>query len=271
MQLALNGRQIHHPRGKMVGGSSAINSHALLYPSRENIDAWASPVLGNVGWDWKHLEPYFRKFQTVNPPGSSIKLEEDIDFSNETIPSSGPIQASYPLSTNQIRRAWIETFRNLDCLARGGPLSSDGVGALTITCAIDNSLRERSHAGIAYLQAASSRSNLYLLENALATRIIFEKDPDGVMLATGVEYTLGGEQYTAATRGQVLVCGGAFHSPQILELSGIGMRERLLALGIHCIYNNPNVGGKSPIYDGDRMLSQRRRESSRSHHEQYIR
>jgi hypothetical protein len=68
-----------------------------VYPSKENIDAWASPTLGNLGWDWEHMERYFKKFQTVNPPSSTIQGEKGIELSDRHALLSGPIQASYPL------------------------------------------------------------------------------------------------------------------------------------------------------------------------------
>jgi choline dehydrogenase-like flavoprotein len=240
----LNGRSIHHPRRKLLGGPSAINSHALVYPSKDNIDAWSSPTLGNPGWDWEHLEPYSKKFQTINPPTSTLQGEKGIELSKEDLLLSGPVLTSYPLRPDKLRTAWIETFQNLGCLASGGPLSSDGVGALTTTYAIENDTRERSHAGNAYLQAVRSRPNLHLRTNAVVERFLFEKNDDGDMVATGVQYTFEGKLCVAGTRGQVLVCAGAFQSPQILETSGIGTKDRLISHGIDCVYENPNVGGK---------------------------
>lgn len=231
-----------------MGGSSAINSHALVYPSKENIDAWSSPYLGNPGWDWEHLEPYFKKFQTINSPTPTVQGEKGIELSKEDLLLSGPVQASYPLRPDKLRMAWIETFENLGCLASGGPLSSDGVGALTTTCAIENETRERSHAGNAYLQAVRSRPNLHLLTNAVVERILFGENDDGDMVATGVQYTFEGKLCVAGTRRQVLVCAGAFQSPQILELSGIGPKDRLVSHNIDCVYNNPNVGGMFMVF-----------------------
>ena len=219
-----------------------------MYPSKENIDAWASPTLGNPGWDWEHLEPYYRKFQTINPPSPTILEERGIELRNEDVLLSGPIQASYPLCPDKLRTAWIETFQNLDCLATGGPLSSDGVGALTTTCAIENRSRERSHAGNAYFQPVRSRPNLHLLTNAVVERILFEKSGNSEMVASGVQYTLEGRICTATTRGQVLLCAGAFQSPQILELSGIGSQDLLQSNGINCTYHNPDVGGRVLLF-----------------------
>ena len=239
-----------------------------MYPSKENIDAWTSPTLGNPGWDWEHLEPYFKKFQTINPPSATIQGERGIELPNGDVLLSGPIQASYPLGPDKLRTSWIETFQNLDCLATGGPLSSDGVGALTITCAIENRSRERSHAGNAYFQPVRSRPNLLLLTNAIAERILFEKNGNDEMVASGVQYFLEGRTCTAKTRGQILICAGAFQSPQILELSGIGSKDVLQSHGIDCIYHNPNVGGRFLVFRWRQHLTMLplHRRSPGSHH-----
>ena len=92
----LNGRRIKHPRGRVVGGTSAINSLAIIYPSAAGIDAWAA--LGNEGWDWNTLAPYFRKFQKITPPGNEVKKELKIIHTDEHISQSkGPIHTSFPL------------------------------------------------------------------------------------------------------------------------------------------------------------------------------
>lgn len=78
-----NGRSIKHPRGRLVGGTSAINSFALIYPSATEIDAWAE-VSGEEGWDWRTLGPYFRKFQTIAPPTEAIGRDLDVAHCEET-------------------------------------------------------------------------------------------------------------------------------------------------------------------------------------------
>lgn len=196
------------------------------------------------------MEPYFQKFQTINPPTSTIRGEKGIE-SNGDVLFSGPIQASYPIRPDKLREAWIETFQNLECLASRCPLYLDGVGALTTTCAIENESRERSHAGNAYFQAVSYRPNLHLLTNAVVERIVFDTSDSGDIVATGVQYTFEGKLCTAGTQGQVLVCAGALQSPQILELSGIGPRDHLLSYGIDCLYHNSNMGGTFLAFHGD--------------------
>ena len=74
----MNGRVIQHPRGKVLGGSSAINSHALLYPSRANLDAWAD--LGNPGWEWKNMEQYYNKAYTIFEPTKEVKDKLRVNY-----------------------------------------------------------------------------------------------------------------------------------------------------------------------------------------------
>ncbi|KAK8108101.1 uncharacterized protein PG998_010114 [Apiospora kogelbergensis] len=207
-QQGLNGRNVENTRGRMLGGSSAINSHSLVYPNRAMHDAWAS-IAGDSCWSWNHIQPYYRKFQ------SDPELEG----------SDGPIQASYPAHMHIMQKAWEDVFDSLDA-------RSPKHG-------------ERSFAGNTYLATATRRSNLVVETNALVHKLVFKKadNVEGAKLqATGVYYEKAGQMILAQASNEVVLCAGAFGSPQILELSGIGSHVILEEAGVDCLLDLPRVG-----------------------------
>lgn len=120
-QKYLNGRSIKEPQGKALGGSSAINGQAFIAPAQVDIDAWAK--LGNQGWDWAGLAPFFRKAYTLIPPNDEAALRHlGIDWiDDEYRGTSGPIKVSFPGSLqNPLCKAWIDTFRGLNMVTTGG-------------------------------------------------------------------------------------------------------------------------------------------------------
>ena len=229
----------------MVGGSSAINSHALIYPSKACLDAWAD--LGNDGWDWEQMLPYYYSFQTIHHPSEVVRERLQVDYVDRLQGPrlSGPIDASFPLSSEPLQEAWIETFRSQGCAVSGDQLSENSIGGVTSACAITPGLQERSHAGNTYFASAAERPNLRLITDALVYRVLLDKTGKGDLVATGVEYSCHGQRSTATARREVIVCAGAFQSPQLLELSGIGSAGHLSSYAIEVMYNNPHVGGTS--------------------------
>lgn len=117
------------------------------------------------------------------------------------------------------------------------------MGGLTVTNAIDPNKGERSHAGVAYLKPAMDRPNVEIITDALVEKIVFDPRYQSGLVANGVQYIKSGQQYIAKARREVIICAGAFQSPQIFELSGIGSKSILDSHGIVCLYDNPNVGG----------------------------
>lgn len=120
-QKDLNGRSIKEPQGKALGGSSAINGQAFIAPAQADIDAWAK--LGNQGWDWAGLAPFFKKSYTLIPPKDEATLKHlGIDWINDEYRgTSGPIKVSFPgIVQNPLCKAWIDTFRGLNMVTTGG-------------------------------------------------------------------------------------------------------------------------------------------------------
>ncbi|KAK3671400.1 hypothetical protein LTR78_008678 [Recurvomyces mirabilis] len=240
-QQHINGRVIRHPRGKVLGGSSAINSFALIYPSAAGLDAWAD--LGNRGWDWESMKPYYRKFQTVCPPSKHARQELSIIHDDDSIRTTdGPIQASFPLNVLPMQKVWIETFRRLGLENEAEALDGSALGGYISTNHITEKSRERSHGGVAYFDPARERPGLQLITGATVKRIVFDASTHQPTVASRVEYIQNGKIHQVCVRKDVVLAAGVFASPQILELSGIGNPELLRKHDIDVLHANPNVG-----------------------------
>ncbi|KAG9606154.1 alcohol oxidase, partial [Aureobasidium melanogenum] len=236
----LSNRRIKHPRGRAIGGSSAINSLAIIYPSASDIDVWAE--LGNDGWNWNTLAPYFLKFQTIVPPDEGVKKQLNIIHSDEGIrKSNGPIQASFPAKVTALHKTWINTFRTLNLENASDPLTGHAIGGHTSTCHITGDRHERSHAGVAYLDPVLDRTNLMVFTDALVHKLIIENGSSGPIVR-GVSYSQHGVLHKVSARREVILAAGTFNTPQILELSGVGNPNILEQNGLDTVYANPAVG-----------------------------
>ena len=237
----LNGRQIGFARGKCLGGSSAINLMALIYPSKTGMDTWAE--LGNKGWDWDGLAPYYRKFQAHIPPSADVKEALGLEYLDPALQGvDGPIKSSFPAAVDPMQNAWIDTWKGLQKHVKGDPLSGLANGGHATPASVDPATGTRSHSGTAYLQPVIARKNLEVITNALIEKVQLDRQDGGEVEATGVTFSQNGERHSAKASKEVIISAGVFGSPQILELSGIGSAKLHQELGIANVINNPNVG-----------------------------
>ena len=217
--------------------------HFLMasYPSARDIDNWEK--LGNPTWNWNTLLPYYQKSETFNPPADDIKtaLGGDI-FDPELYGKRGPTQLTLPHSTGPADAAWRPTLQALDVGAESDPRRGQTLGGYAVLKYIDKEAR-RSHAGTAYYLPAAERKNLVVLTGAHVNKILIDADnTDGGFKATGVSFTVAGEDYTVSALNEVILSAGSIQSPQILELSGIGDTQTLERAGVKVLIENQNVG-----------------------------
>lgn len=242
-QVGLSGRVIEQTRGRMIGGSSAINSHSLVYPNRAMHDAWAE-IAGDERWSWERMERYYKRFQTVQVPEVTEKGSSTVEPVTR-----GPIQASYPRHMHILQTVWEDVFRSLDAYSDLDGVSGRAMGGMTTTTAVDGrALRgERSHSGNSYLKPALGRVNLIVETDAIVKKVDFQELGSGdakSLQAIGVTYEKAGITLSARASKEVILCAGAFGTPQILELSGIGSKGILETAGVECLVDLPAVGGK---------------------------
>ncbi|OOG00609.1 GMC oxidoreductase [Aspergillus carbonarius ITEM 5010] len=243
-QEALNGRCIAEPRGRTLGGSSAINLGMVIYPSRRDIDSWEQ--LGNPGWNWESLSGYLRKSQTFTPPSDEVRSQLSLGYIDPAIQgTSGPVHVSFgdgPFPT--FNAAWPKTFETLNHQLSGDPMSGRANGAFCNPGTIHATSRARSHAGVAYYTSdIAQRTNLRVVTEAFVEKVLLKKTQDGEVAATGIQFTgCDGVRREVAARTEVILSAGAIKTPHLLELSGIGDANRLQAHGIDIFIDNSNVG-----------------------------
>jgi len=225
-QAGLNGRKGYQPRGKALGGSSAINAMLYVRGHPSDYDEWAAS--GATGWAWSDVLPYFLKSEGNRRTGDPLHG------------SDGPLHVNEQQAPRPISRAFVDACeetqipRNDDF---NGP-SQEGAGLYQVTQFWSEKRRgERCSAAAAYLHPVMDRKNLRVITRAHATRIGF----DGKR-AVSVEYRQGGARHTVTARREILLCGGAFNSPQLLMLSGIGPGANLMSHGIEVLHDAPGVG-----------------------------
>ena len=219
-QKALNNRQLYIPRGKTLGGSSAVNAMVYTRGHRWDYDHWAS--LGNAGWDWQSVLPVFRRSEH-NERGAD-------DFHG----AEGPLNVADLRFHHPVSAAFVEAAGEAG-FPRSRELNNDvqeGVSLFQVT----QKGGERHSVAAAYLAPVRERANLTVITNARATRVLF----DGKR-AIGVEYRQG-RQTLRLEAGETILSGGAVNSPQLLLLSGVGARDAIEPHGIKLHHELPGVG-----------------------------
>lgn len=216
------GRQIGWERGKVLGGSSAVNFLAWTIPAKEDIDDWEK--LGSVGWNWESFSKALSKTISVTPPEQINNLE------NWKRTTTGPLQLSFPRTLLDIDIRFHETLVNMGVPKAPQPLGGDPHGTFFTLNTLDPLSNYRSYSTSFFLRN-STRPNLSILLNAYATKLEIP-DTEGDLTATGVEFVHGDKSCVARADKEVIVCAGALKTPQILELSGIGRPDILEKVGI---------------------------------------
>ncbi|KAI0537894.1 oxidoreductase [Xylaria digitata] len=240
-QPQLKGRSISLSQGKALGGSSVMNAQVYAPPTEAILNAWAE--LGNDGWGWDTMGPYYTKALTSPHTPNDLRRALGIDgWWADEMDTSGPVQLSYPGNpSHPIRQIWAETFERKRYLMTSGVWGDASVGAFSNLASVDPVSRERCHAAKAYYAPIRDRKNLQVLLNAPVDKILFA-DGEAQPKAIGVQYYHEGEMKTVKARKEVIICAGALQSPKLLELSGIGNAEILKQHNIEVIKDLPGVG-----------------------------
>src|SRR6202035_81471 len=220
-QAGLNGRRGYQPRGRALGGSSAINAMVYIRGHRSDYDRWAA--LGNPGWAYDDVLPYFKK-------------SENNENVHDAFHGSGcRLNVANFRTGNPFQQYFLEAGRQLQL-----PVNADFNGAHQMGLGVYQVTQkngERWSAARAYIEPNLSRPNLKVVTGASARKVLF----DGKR-AAGVEFSRDGKPESVRARREVILSSGAFQSPQLLMLSGIGNAPDLKSLGIEIVHHSPGVG-----------------------------
>lgn len=220
-QPHMNNRQLFQPRGKVLGGSSSINAMIYIRGHRADYDQWAA--LGNTGWSYEEVLPYFRQF------------EQNLEFADAYHGTDGELAVSRGRHHHSLSKLLLQA-----AVEAGYPLNPDfngaeqeGFGFYQVT----QKNGQRCSASRAFLEPVRHRSNLEVHTHALAHTILWEGKK-----AAGLRYEQHGQLLEARANREVLLCAGSFNSPQLLMLSGVGNGNALQRLGIDMVHHLPGVG-----------------------------
>lgn len=220
-EAQLNGRKMFVPRGKTLGGSSAINGMVYIRGTQSDFNHWRQ--MGNVGWAYDDLLPYMRKMETYKGGDDAYRGR------------NGPMQIRSTGWRNELTEAFIRGGAELGLPRNDGFNGPDQFGIGYFDVSTSDGIRSSTARG--YLHPAQGRTNLNIVTEALVERIVLNGNR-----AAGVEYSVGSDRRRAIAAREIIVCAGAIKSPQLLELSGIGSPKILSSLGIDVKAELPGVG-----------------------------
>lgn len=238
-QTGLNGRRGYQPRGRGLGGSSAINAMIYLRGQPQDYDDWAAA--GCRGWGWREVLPYFRR------------AEHNERGADEWHGTGGPLNVADPRSPNPFSCLFIEAARQAGIAPNpdfNGP-TQEGCGLYQVT----QKNGERWSTARAYLDPVRQRPNLTICTDAPARHVVFAD-----RRAVGVAFDRGGSTAVARAEREVILCAGSLQSPQLLMLSGIGRAANLRELGLPVLHDAPGVGAN--LHDHPDIIINRRVDSA---------
>ena len=220
-QAAMKGRRMYWPRGRLIGGSSSVNAMVYMRGQSADYDHWRQ--LGNAGWSYDDVLPYFKKAER------NERLHDSFHGAD------GPLNVAERPYTNPLSHVFVEAAQQA-----GLPFNPDFNGALQLGCGLFQVTQKngrRWSAASAYLHPVAARENLTIVTKAQATRVLIENGR-----AVGVEYARGRRRDTARAAQEMVLAAGAINSPQLLLLSGVGPAEELRARGVSVVHDLPGVG-----------------------------
>ena len=214
-------RRIAWPRGRTLGGTSAINGLLYVRGQQEDFQVWES--LGNKNWNWEGVLPFYKK------------AEDQVHGENDFHGSGGPLQVT-DCMRSELADAYIGACQESQIRFNNdfNGIKQEGAGYFQLTVTRNG---RRASTGASYLKPIKKRKNLIIRTTALAEKILFDDKR-----ASGVQYSQNGSSKTALASKEVIVCGGAINSPQLLQLSGVGPKPLLEKHNIELIHDLPGVG-----------------------------
>lgn len=243
-QAHLDGRTRRWPRGKVLGGSTAINGLYLVRASEREHNSWAQ--LGGSStsgtWGWPNFLDNMKKSEAFSPPDANIGF--DIPYDASSHGTQGPVHHTWSAQQYPIVDGFLQAMTASGEGVNPDPYGGDNTGSFAATSSLNPSNWTRSFARSAYLDPYTSRTNLRVLAGQTVSKVLFEAGSNNTQRATGVQYqaSRNGATHTLSARREVILAAGAVGSPQILQLSGVGSSQHLRTVGVQTVIDLEGVG-----------------------------
>ncbi|KAJ4992912.1 gmc oxidoreductase [Stagonosporopsis vannaccii] len=236
----LGGRNVTVNQGKIVGGSTKLNRMVFDRGAKSDYDGWEA--LGNEGWNWESLLPYFKKNEIFSPPVEEIRQEYNITWDDDAHGSEGPMHSTYSPFFWPTTKNVVEATSSLSIPISNDQASGDAIGGYFCPHNMDPEEYRRSSADEAYYDTAATRENFHLIAGHQATRIL--TSARGPVRATGVEFAASSNATVQSVKAkrEVIAAAGALHTPQLLQVSGIGDPALLSSINVPTVVDLPAVG-----------------------------
>ncbi|OLN97998.1 Pyranose dehydrogenase 3-like protein 3 [Colletotrichum chlorophyti] len=248
---AIGGRTVSIPQGKVVGGSTKLNRMVFDRGSKSDYDRWES--LGNTGWNWDGLLPYFKKNEIFSPPTPEIAAEWGVEVDEAAHGKDGLMHATYSpffwpttscvLLSKHSNQFMIDAVKELGITIAKDQANGSPIGGYFCPHNQDPKTATRSSAREAYYDNFTRRQNLQLITGHQVTKVVTTGSGDSVR-ATGVEFATSkdAQSQTANVKRDVILAAGTLHTPQILQVSGIGDPALHASINVPTVVNLPAVG-----------------------------
>ena len=240
-----SGRVAKWPRGKVLGGSSAINGLYYVRDNKAEQDAWAK-LIGNADdiWGWDNMYRAMKKSEDFTAPQKDIANQAHIQYKKSAHGSGGPINVSYPGVTYPSVGAFIQSAGQVSAPINSNPDSGSSWGTYVAGSTINPSNWTRSFSRTGYLDPFTERPNLHVITGHMVTKINFDTKNKSSITATGVNFQKkpGSKTYSVSAKREVILSSGTINDPQLLQLSGIGDANLLKSKKIDVLVNLPGVG-----------------------------
>ncbi|KAK7060181.1 hypothetical protein VNI00_000946 [Paramarasmius palmivorus] len=247
-QSGLGDRTTSWPRGKVLGGSSAINGMYLTRPSEIEVNAWQSIASdgGNTAnsWGWDAFYAAMKKTETFDAPSDDIAKEAGIQYDKSSHGTQGPIHWGYPGYTFPIVGSWTESLANIGIGTNDDAAGGQNWGGYIAGSSINTANWTRSYSRSGYIDPLPPRSNLDILPSATVTKIVFDTSNASNLTATEVQYASSAQDQAKSVKvkKEVLLAGGTIGSAQVLMISGVGPQDILQSAGVTVLNSLPGVG-----------------------------
>ncbi|KIY51929.1 GMC oxidoreductase [Fistulina hepatica ATCC 64428] len=247
-QTNASDRKITWPRGKVLGGSSAINGMYFVHPSSLELNEMSALMSYNYDdavdlWGWTNFYKNLVAVEAFTAPSESVAKLANISYDSSLHGTDGPIHTTYPADEFGLNGNWTPTLKNVGIEACEDPSAGDNWGSFIATSSINPANWTRSYSRSGYIDSIS-RSNLDILTNAQATKINWSSNSSSGLVAESVSYASSstGTVKNVTVNKEVILAGGVIGSPQLLLLSGVGPEDVITGVGLDVEYELPGVG-----------------------------